>query len=242
MKNLLPYIISATALLSLPQFNFGQTLATINPSSEENAPGTLTFKNGELEFSSHTPTQADFDASFAHAPIPHTILLASGAQCFAGSCYGASVDNEVFEIRNYSPFVANVIAEPSSLDGRAPAKTVINLILDGKNYTGKDGMAFDETVQLELSFADLMLPDTKLSSASLLHNSTVYAMVKGNSSNITISDIIWSSDHRSFTFSVNFDCVMRCWEHASTGKKDVTLKGEMSKIQVTVPGLITASK
>ena len=242
MKNLLPYIVSATALLSLPQFDFAQTLATINPNSEVGAPGTVTFKNGELEFSGHAVTQADFDASLAHAPIPYAVTLASGAQCVAGACYGASVDNEIFEIRNYSPFVANVIAEPSSLDGRAPAKTVVNLILDGKSYTGKDGMAFDETVQLELSFADLMLPDTKLSSASLLHNSTVYAMVKGKSSNITISDITWSDDHRSFTFSVNFDCVMRCWEHASAGKKDVTLKGEMSKIQVTVPGWTTASK
>ena len=242
MKNLLPYIISATALMSLSQFGFGQTLATINSNSAENAPGTLTFKNGELEFSGHTPTQADFDASFTHTPIPHTILLASGGQCFAGSCYGASVDNEIFEVRDYFPFVANVIAQPSSLDGRAPARTVISLTLDGKSYTGKDGSAFNETVQLELTFADPMLPDTKLLSASLLHNSTVYAMVKGNSSNITISDLVWSSDHRSFILSVNFDCIMRCWEHASTGKKDVILKSEMSKIQVTVPGWITASK
>ena len=241
MKNLLPYIISAAALMSLPQLDFCQALEKINPNAPVSSSGSLTFKNGELMFSANTPTQADFAAAIAATPAPQTILLASGGQCVAGSCYGASVDNEVFEIRNYSPFVANVIVQPSSLDGRAPAKTVISLILDGKSYTGKDGSAFNETVQLELTFAGPMLPDTKLSSASLLHNSTVYAMVKGDSSNIIIKDFIWSSD-RSFTFSVNFDCIMRCWEHASTGKKDVTLKGEMSKIQVTVPGWITASK
>lgn len=242
MKNLLPYIISAMALMSLPQLDFCQAFATINPNAPVSATGTLTFKNGELVFSGYTPTQADFNAALASAPPPHTILLASGEQCVAGSCYGASVDNEIFEVRDYFPFVANVIAQPSSLDGRAPARTVISLTLDGKSYTGKDGSAFNETVQLELTFADPMLPDTKLLSASLLHNSTVYAMVKGDSSNIIIRDFTWSSDHRSFILSVNFDCIMRCWEHASTGKKDVILKGEMSKIQVTVPGWITASK
>ena len=240
MKNLLPYIISAAALLSLPQFDFGQALAVVNPNAPINATGTLTVKEGELVFAG--ATQTDFDAAIVHAPTPYTIQLPSGGQCFAGSCYGASVDNEIFEIRKYSPFVASVNAQPCSLDGRIPAKTVISLILDGKSYTGTDGSTFNETVALELTFADPMLPDTKLSSASLLRNSTVYAMVKGESSNITITDFVWSSDHKSFNFSVDFDCVMRCWAHATTGQADVTLKGEMSKIRVTVPGWMTASK
>ena len=238
MKNLLPYIISATALMSLPQFDFGQALPTINSNAPVSATGSLTVKDdGELMISGHTSDQADFDAQLAHASTVRTIHLASGGQCEAGSCYGASVDNEIFEIRNYRPFVATVKVQPCSLDGQIPAKTVISLIMDGRSYDGAD-----ETVQLELSFADPMLPDSKLSSASLLHNSAVYAMVKGESSNITITDLVWSSDHKSLTFSVDFDCIMRCWEHATTGKKDVTLKGEMSKIHVTVPGWATASK
>ena len=226
--------------MSLPQFNFGQALAVVTPNAPVNATGTLSVKNGELAFAG--ATQTDFDAAIINAPTPYTIQLPSGGQCFAGSCYGASVDNEIFEIRKYSPFVASVNAQPCSLDGRIPAKTVISLILDGKSYTGTDGGTFNETVSLELTFADPMLPDTKLSSASLLRNSTVYAMVKGDSSNITISDFVWSTDHKSFNFSVDFDCVMRSWEHATTGQPDVTLKGEMSKIRVTVPGWMTASK
>jgi len=99
----------------------------------------------------------------------------------------ALVDKEVFEIRNYFPLVASVNGQLSSLDGRIPAKTAIALILEGKSYTAKDGSIFYEIVQLDLTFADL-LPDTKLSSASLLHNSTAYTMVKGDSSNITISE------------------------------------------------------
>jgi hypothetical protein len=242
MKNLLPYIVSATALMSLPQFDFCQTVAAINPNSPVSAMGNVSFKNGDIVFSGNSATHVDFDAALTEAPAPYTILVASGEQCAAGSCYGASIDNEIFEIRDYVPFVANVVAQPSSLDGRAPAKTVINLALDGKSYTGKDGSAFNEIIQLELTFADPKQPDTKLSSISMLHNSTAYNMVKGDSSNITISDFIWSSDHRSFNFSINFDCTMRCWEHASTGKADVNLKGEMSQIQVAVPGSITASK
>ena len=120
MKNLLPYIISATALMSLPQLDFAQALAAINPTAPVSATGALTIKGGELEFSGHTATQADFDAAITHAPTPYTIKLASGGQCVAGTCYGASIDNEVFEMRNYFPFVANVNAEPSSLDGRIP--------------------------------------------------------------------------------------------------------------------------
>jgi hypothetical protein len=241
MKNLLPYIISATALMSLPQLGFCQTLEAINPTAPVSANGALTVKNGEFAFAGYTTTQADFNAALAHPATQHTIQLASGGQCVAGSCYGASVDNEIFAIRDYVPFVAKVVSQPSSMDGRAPARTFISLILDGKSYADKDGGAFDETVRLELTFADAMLSDSKLSAVSLLHNSSVYALVKGDSSNITISDFIWNSDHRSFTFTVNFDCTMRCWEHATSGKKDVKLKGEMSKIKVTVPGWITAS-
>jgi|GEM_PF-1403448 hypothetical protein len=243
MKNLFPYIITATALMSFPQFDFCQNVIRINPNSEVSATGTVRFKDGDIVFSGNTATHADFDAALATPPAQYPVPVASGQQCDAGgSCYGASVNNEIFEVRDYFPFTATVIAQPPSMDGRAPAKTVISVILDGKSYTDKDGGPFDEIVQLELSFANPMLPDTKLSSVSLQHNSTVYAMVKGDSSNITITDFIWSGDQKSFNFSVNFNCIMRCWEHASTGKGDVTLKGKMSKIQVTVPGWITASK
>jgi hypothetical protein len=242
MKNLLPYIISAAALISFPKLDFCQNLQAINLNSAVIAVGTLTFKNDLLVFSGHSPNQVDFDGALAGKPAPPIILLASGGQCSAGSCYGASVDNEFFEIRDYVPFVARVVGQPCSLDGRIPAKTIVSLILDGKSYTAKDGSPFNETVQLELTFADPMLPNSKLSSASLLHNSTVYAMVKGDSSNIAITDLVWSGDHRSFNFTVNFDCIMRCWEHETSGKADVILKGEMSKIQVRVPGYVTASK
>jgi hypothetical protein len=243
MKTLFPYIITAMALMSFPQFDFCQTTAMINPNSPVSATGTVRFKNDDIVFSGNTATHADFDAAMAAPTAQYPVPVASGLQCNAGgSCYGASVNNEIFEVRDYFPFVANVIAQPSSMDGRAPAKTVISLILDGKSYTANDGSPFNETVQLELTFADPTLPDTKLSSVSLQHNSTVYAMVKGDSSDISITDFIWSSDHKSFYFSVDFNCIMRCWEHATTGKGDVNLKGTMSKIHVTVPGWITACK
>ena len=45
MKNLLPYIISATALMSLPQFDFGQALPTINSNAPVSATGSLTVKD-----------------------------------------------------------------------------------------------------------------------------------------------------------------------------------------------------
>jgi hypothetical protein len=243
MKTLLPYIITASALLAFPQFNFSQAIAMISPNSAVSAAGTVRFQDGDIVFSGNTATHADFDAAMTAAPAQYPVPVASGEQCDAdGSCYGASVNNEIFEVKDKFPFVADIIAQRASMDGRSPAKTIISLILDGKSYTAKDGSPFDEIVQLELTFANPTLPDTKLSSVSLQHNSTVYAMVKGDSSNITITDFIWSNDHRSFNFSVDFDCIMRCWEHATTGKGDVILKGEMSKIHVTVPGWITACK
>ena len=243
MKNLFPYLITASALLSFPKFDFSQTVAMITPNSAVTTEGTVTFKDGDIVYSGNTVTHNDFDAALAAPPAQYPVPVASGMQCnTGGSCYGASVDNEIFEVRDYFPFVANVIAQPSSMNGKSPAKTVISVVLDGKSYTAKDGSPFDEIVQLELSFADPMLPDTKLSSVSLQHNSTVYAMVKGDSSSITITDFIWGSNQKSFSFSVDFDCVMRCWEHANTGKGDVILKGKMSNVHVTVPGWITACK
>ena len=229
--------------MSFPQFNFCQAIVMISPNSDVSAAGTVSFRNDDIEFSGNTTTRPDFDAALSGVTPPHPVPVASGQQCNSGgTCYGASVNSEIFQVRDYFPFVANVITQPDSMDGRAPAKMLISIILDGKNYTDKDGSPFDEIVQLELAFADPMLPDTKLSSVSLQHNSTVYAMVNGDSSNITITDFTWSRNGKSFNFSVNFNCTMRCWEHATTGKEDVNLEGKMSKIHITVPGWITACR
>ncbi len=245
MKTLTPFIITAAALLSIPQFVFSQTSAMIDRNGSVSASGSVRFKNGDLQFSGNTDSHANFDAAMAEVNVTEAapVSTVKGEHCsIGGQCYGASVDNESFEVRDYTPLTAALVRQPSSMDGRSPAKKIISILLDGKSYTESDGSGFNEIVQIELSFADLMVPDPTLFSVSLQHNSTVYSMVKGDSSNITITDFIWSMDHKSFTVSLNFNCAMRSWAYASTGKGEVNLKGKMSKIRVAVPGWITACK
>ena len=245
MKNLFSYIITATALLSIPEFNFCQTTSSVKTTSALGVSGNVRFKDDLLQFTGNTGTGAAFTTAPAEINNAATTPVTSTAteQCFAdGQCYGAAVDNKRFEIRNYYPFTVALVAQPSSMDGAAPAKTIISIIMDGNSYKASDGSTFDETIQLDLVLAAPMTPDPKSYSVSLQHNSTVYSMVKGDASNVTVTDFIWSKDGKSFNMSINFNCTMRSWASATTGKGDVNLKGKMSRIHVTVPGWITACK
>ena len=83
---------------------------------------------------------------------------------------------------------------------------------------------------------------TSLYSIYLLHNSTVYTSLNDEISKVRITGFTWSDDGRSFDISIDFNCAMRSWAYATTGEGEINLKGKMSKIHVTLPGRVTASK
>ena len=244
MKNILLSAITATTIFLLPQPSFGQKTTGEPAQTLLGISGQVDFKEGTIHFTGNSNSPDGFAAP-ATIRDAHDMPVTADVteQCFVdGECFGAVINNKSFVTRDHFPFSAKLVTKPASMNGAIPAKTLVSIIMDGQSYTSPDGSMFDETVQVELVLVPSLMPDTSLSSIYLLHNSTVYTSLKDETSKVRITDFTWADDGRSFNISIDFNCTMRSWEYASTGEGEVNLKGKMSKIHVTLPGRVTASK
>ena len=153
--------------------------------------------------------------------------------------FTASVDGTPFTFRKDWALSSNLVYQQPSLDGARPQRTIINIMLDGESYAATDGNWFNESIQFEICYTGQMPDSNSICSLALQHNSTVYSFIKGMGG-LKITSFAWSSDHRSFTLSADYDFTMRSWGYPNNGKKDVKLTGHLENISVTVPGWLLA--
>ncbi len=154
--------------------------------------------------------------------------------------FSATVDGKSFQLKPEDLMRGILVNKAGSMDGRTAAHTVINVTFNGPSYERKDGKAFNETVQFELNYEDQKLGEPSLYSVALQYASTDYSMIK-EQSKVHITQLNWEPDHKHFRLAADFDCKMRSWGYPNDGKKDVSLKGRMNNIRITVPSWIAKS-
>jgi hypothetical protein len=161
------------------------------------------------------------------------LLPAMGFSQTTGSadtkCYSAFIDNDIFTLQNNQPVNAVV-----SFSNDGDAKTMVSITVAGDES--------NEKIRLNLALLEPVSPGPANCSATLNHNSTTYAMLKGDGSNIEVTDFIWSQDRKSFIISLSYNCTMRSLGYPTDGKADVNLKGKLLRVRVTLPGLVSASE
>ena len=148
--------------------------------------------------------------------------------------FSATVDGRGFQLREDQLLKGVLISKSGSMDGRTAARTVISATIQGKSYDKSDGKPFNEAVQIETSYEIDKIGNPALFSVALSYLSTEYSMVK-DQSHFKITQFTWEAEHKHFRLSADFDCKMRSWGYPGDGKKDVTLKGKMSNVRITVP-------
>jgi hypothetical protein len=151
--------------------------------------------------------------------------------------FTAFIDNVSYQLSGFKPVTATVI-EPTAAGDETAAKTIINIIIPGKAEAINNG---EETIKLSVALTEPISPGSAGFNISLVHNGAAYTLVKGDGSNVEVTDFIWSRDRKSFMLSLNFNCTMHSTIFPEDGKRNVNLKGKLLRVKVMVPGVASAS-
>jgi hypothetical protein len=154
--------------------------------------------------------------------------------------FSAMIDGKAFQLKPEDLMHGILVNKSGSMDGRSSKRTVINVTFSGPSYDRKDGTPFNETVQFEMNYETQKLGEPAIYSVALQYASTDYSMIK-EQSKVHITQITWEPDHKHFRMAADFDCKMRSWGYPMDNKKDVSLKGKMNNIRITVPSWIAKS-
>jgi hypothetical protein len=149
--------------------------------------------------------------------------------------FTASVDGKPFQLREDQLCRGVLVSKPGTMDGRTPARTVISINFNGASV---EKTPFDESMQFEILYEEEKTGEPGTYTIALKYQSADYSIIK-EQSKLKITQFIWEADHKHFKLSSEFDCKMRSWGYPSDGKKDVSLKGRMSNVRITVPSWIT---
>jgi hypothetical protein len=170
------------------------------------------------------------------------LLLALTGLCFRtgdddlknkGS-FSATVDGKTFKLQDGQMYRGMLVSKSASMDGRTPGKTVINTNFNGITYDKADKTSFSESITFEMSYEDGKMGEPATYSVAMEYNSGDYYMLK-DQSKVKITQAAWDTDKKHFTLSADFDCTMRSLGYPMDKKKDVSLKGHLTNIRVTVP-------
>ena len=248
MKTMALHIIAASALLFFPKVNFSQDI------NNEAAPDFSALSmnericaSGISEFAdngaANSCTRADFDNMVPEKNDAVVATLVESDHCFAnGQCYSAFIDNQNFPLRGYRAVTATVVAEPLGMDGSTPARTLVSINIGGNSEAVNGEILTGETIELALALIEPVSPESAICNISLHHLATTYSILKGDKSNVEITDFIWSMDRKSFMLSLNFNCTMRSVGFPADGMKDVNLKGKLVRIHVADTSAVSASE
>jgi hypothetical protein len=166
------------------------------------------------------------------------VLLASFQQAPVGS-FSANIDGKAFQLSADQLFRGIVSNKQGTMDGREPARTVISTTFNGRPSDQAEGRLVNEAIILEINYEPDKLGEPAMFSMALQYESGNYFMVK-DQSKLTITQFEWESDKKHFLLSADYNCKLRSWGAPADGKKDLTVKGRMTNIRITVPSWVTA--
>lgn len=159
-------------------------------------------------------------------------------QTYRGS-FTATIDGKNFQIQEDQLFRGLLMNKNASMDGRIPARTVISAMFNGQSYNLSEEKLFTESIQFEMGYEDGKTGQPAYYALAMQFQSDKYYLLK-DQSKMNISQFSWESDKKHFRISADFDCKMRSWGYPADGIKDVSLKGKMNNIRITVPSWLVA--
>ncbi len=166
--------------------------------------------------------------------VTHAVSSSLQEEVKTQGSFHATINGADFQVREDQLYRGLLINRAASMDGRIPARTVVNAVFSGPTKQNKEEKLTSDNIQFEIGYE----PDkTGVPSSYLValqyHNNNYY-MVK-ESSKVDITDFNWESDKKHFNLSADFNCTMRSFGYPSDGIKDIELKGDMENIKITVP-------
>lgn len=168
-----------------------------------------------------------------------TTSFTSGNENEVKGTMNATVDGKPFALADDQLMRGILVNKDGSMDGRTPPRTVIMANFTGPVYKSSDGKDFTENIEIEIVFENKSAYTPGYFNLSLASQSTSYFMIN-EQSKLNVTQISWSADKKSFRLFADYDCKMRSFGFPNDKKKDVSLKGKLSNIRVTVPSWIAS--
>jgi hypothetical protein len=152
--------------------------------------------------------------------------------------FNATVDGVAFKLSNEQLYRGLLVNRAASMDGKIPARTVISTTFTGLS-DGTEGRLIADNIQFEIGYnpGKTGAPDMFVVAAQ--YKNANYHMLK-EQSKLNVTSFVWEDDRKHFILSADFDCKMRSFGYPSDKLKDVSLKGRMENIRITVPSWLAA--
>ncbi|MDB5281529.1 MAG: hypothetical protein JWO06_604 [Bacteroidota bacterium] len=154
----------------------------------------------------------------------------------------AVIDGRVFETREENKYTAELKNKSGDLFASANAtpltKVTTSVNFFGTDFKDDDNNVFTESLGFEYTFAENnSMGEPTGQRISLDYNNAKYYNVPGETA-LKVTKMEWSSDHRYFIMSADFECKMRKWGVPASTQPIVKVKGRVENINVTVPAWI----
>jgi hypothetical protein len=150
-----------------------------------------------------------------------------------GSFY-ATLDGKTFQLKNDELFRGLLITKPGTMDGRLPARIVISANFNANPDDNDVQKIFPQSIQVEIDYASEKTSTPANYSLNLKCQLTDYYSLQ-TQSKLSATQLSWDADRKHFYISADFDCKMRSLGYPADGKSDISLKGRMANIRITVP-------
>ncbi len=170
--------------------------------------------------------------------LPLFALVLSFQQT-ASPSFSATVDGKAFQLSEGQLFRGLVTNKQGTMDGREPARTVISTTFNGRNSNQAEGRLVNEAITIEINYEPDKMGEPSMFTLAMQYESANYFVLK-DQSKLTITQFEWEADKKHFLLSADYNCKVRSWGAPADGKKDLSLKGRMSNIRITVPSWVTA--
>jgi hypothetical protein len=173
------------------------------------------------------------------------ILLLTGCLALSsftpddGGSFSATIDGKAFQISNEQLYRGLVTKKAGSMDGRQPARTLVSATFNGPSSNATEGRLFNENIVVEINYEADKTGAPSYYTLGMQYQSGNYTCIK-EQSKLTVTQFEWESDKKHFRMSADFNCKLRSWGAPADGKKDISVKGKMTNIRITVPSWITA--
>ncbi|HLP19957.1 MAG TPA: hypothetical protein VK174_06630 [Chitinophagales bacterium] len=153
--------------------------------------------------------------------------------------FSATLDGKPFQLKPDQLFRGIVMSKTGSMDGRTPTRTLISTTFNGPTYNATEGRLFNENIVIEINYEADKTGEPSFHAIAMQYESANYYNIK-EQSKINVTGFVWESDKKHFSISAEFACKLRSWGAPADGKKDISLKGKMNNIRITVPSWVTA--
>lgn len=150
--------------------------------------------------------------------------------------FKATLNGIPFQMMEDRIHPATLVTKAGSLNGRAPAQTLITVSFVSTGEERNNELMVDN-LQFDIIYETGKTAYPAKFNVAMQYMGGSYFPLLENSQ-LIVTQLFWGSDKKHFEMSANFNCILRSYGYPVDGLQDITLKGSIHGIRVDVPAWV----